>query len=83
MFNERFLVGIGGDQLLERLLDRLFVPHLVPHWIADPDRICIVGWSYGGYMSAMALARAPETFHVAVAGAPVSRGGMARRYVPR
>ena len=30
------------------------------------------GWSYGGYMSAMALARAPETFHVGIAGAPVT-----------
>ena len=32
----------------------------------------IYGWSYGGYMAAMALARAPDTFQVAVAGAMVS-----------
>jgi dipeptidyl-peptidase-4 len=32
----------------------------------------IYGWSYGGYMSAMALARAPKTFKVGIAGAPVS-----------
>ncbi|HEX7973762.1 MAG TPA: prolyl oligopeptidase family serine peptidase [Anaerolineales bacterium] len=31
-----------------------------------------MGWSYGGYMAAMCLARAPETFKVAVAGAPVT-----------
>ncbi|HLT35078.1 MAG TPA: prolyl oligopeptidase family serine peptidase, partial [Enhygromyxa sp.] len=35
-------------------------------------RVAIYGWSYGGYMAAMALARAPEVFAVAVAGAPVS-----------
>ena len=39
---------------------------------ADPERVGIYGWSYGGYMAAMALARAPETFRVAVAGAPTS-----------
>jgi dipeptidyl-peptidase-4 len=32
----------------------------------------IYGWSYGGYMATMCLARAPGTFRVAVAGAPVS-----------
>jgi dipeptidyl-peptidase-4 len=35
----------------------------------DPDRIGIMGWSYGGYMALMALAK-PE-FAAAVAGAPV------------
>ncbi|MBL4683576.1 MAG: S9 family peptidase, partial [Nannocystaceae bacterium] len=40
--------------------------------LTDKDRVGMYGWSYGGYMSAMALARAPETFHAAVAGAPVT-----------
>jgi dipeptidyl-peptidase-4 len=35
----------------------------------DPERIGIMGWSYGGYMALMALAH-PE-FRAAVAGAPV------------
>jgi dipeptidyl-peptidase-4 len=40
--------------------------------LADPQRVGIFGWSYGGYMAAMCLERAPETFKLAVAGAPVS-----------
>jgi len=39
---------------------------------ADATRVGIYGWSYGGYMTLMAMARAPEVFHVGVAGAPVT-----------
>ena len=45
---------------------------LVAQGLADPARVGVYGWSYGGYMAAMCLARAPETFKVAVAGAPVT-----------
>jgi len=48
------------------------VRHLVAQGVADRERVGIYGWSYGGYLAAMALCRAPETFHVAVAGAPVT-----------
>ena len=48
------------------------VRHFVALGLADPGRVGIYGWSYGGYLSAMALARAPETFHAAVAGALVT-----------
>jgi dipeptidyl-peptidase-4 len=44
---------------------------LAAQGLADPQRVGIYGWSYGGYMAAMCLARAPETFRAAVAGAPV------------
>lgn len=37
----------------------------------DLSRVGIYGWSFGGYFSAMAVMREPETFHVGVAGAPV------------
>jgi len=46
---------------------------LVEQGLADPARVGIYGWSYGGYMAAMCLARAPETFKVGVVGAPVTK----------
>ncbi|MCA9901237.1 MAG: S9 family peptidase [Ardenticatenaceae bacterium] len=45
---------------------------LVAQGLADPARVGIYGWSYGGYLSLMCLARAADTFRVAVAGAPVT-----------
>lgn len=45
---------------------------LVEQGLADPQRVGVYGWSYGGYMAAMCLARAPQTFKAAVAGAPVT-----------
>ena len=48
---------------------------LISQGLADPNRVGIYGWSYGGYMAAMCLARAPETFQVAVAGAPATCWG--------
>lgn len=38
----------------------------------DLSRVGIMGWSFGGYLAALAVLRRPDTFHVAVAGAPVT-----------
>ena len=38
----------------------------------DTDRVAIRGWSFGGYLAALAVLRCPEEFHAAIAGAPVA-----------
>jgi len=38
----------------------------------DLSRVGNRGWSFGGYLAALAVLRAPEVFHAAVAGAPVT-----------
>jgi dipeptidyl-peptidase-4 len=38
----------------------------------DLDRVAIRGWSFGGYLAALAVLRRPDVFHAAVAGASVT-----------
>lgn len=48
------------------------VQWLIQQGLAIPGKIGLYGWSYGGYCAAMCLARYPQTFKCAVAGAPVT-----------
>jgi dienelactone hydrolase len=71
--------GLAFESAIARRLGRLevldqvaAVRQLIVRGIVDPLRVGIYGWSYGGYLSAMCLCRAPDVFHVAVAGAPVT-----------
>ncbi|MEW2411644.1 S9 family peptidase [Streptomyces griseoviridis] len=38
----------------------------------DLSRVAVRGWSFGGYLAALAVLRRPDVFHAAVVGAPVT-----------
>ncbi len=48
------------------------VKYLTSNGIADPSKICIMGWSYGGYASMAGATLTPELYRCAIAGAGVS-----------
>ena len=39
---------------------------LIDEGIADADRICIIGWSYGGYSAAIGLVNSPDLYRCGV-----------------
>ncbi|MDC8013720.1 S9 family peptidase [Tahibacter soli] len=59
-----------GHPELEDLIDG--VNWLVKEHGGDPARVGVYGGSYGGFMTLMALFRAPETFHAGAALRPVT-----------
>ena len=46
--------------------------YLVAQGIADPEKLAIVGWSYGGYAALQSAAVEPELYKAVVAIAPVT-----------
>ena len=38
----------------------------------DLSRVAVRGWSFGGYLAALAVLNRPDVFHAAIAGAPVT-----------
>jgi len=45
---------------------------LIDQGIADPSRLCIVGWSYGGYAALIGVVKEPQLYRCAVSIAGVS-----------
>jgi dipeptidyl-peptidase-4 len=54
--------------------DQVDALHAVARQFPDLDlsRVGIRGWSFGGYLAALAVLRRPDVFHAAIAGAPVT-----------
>lgn len=70
VYERAVLHDLAGPVLEDQIevLDEL--KYLQPR--ADASRVAIRGWSFGGYLAALAVLRAPDKFHTAVAGAPVT-----------
>jgi len=47
------------------------VDHVIAMGVADPDRLAVMGWSYGGYMTSWVIGHTSR-FKAAVIGAPVT-----------
>jgi dipeptidyl-peptidase-4 len=66
--------AVLGDLAAPVLEDQVTALHAAAAQYPDLDlsRVGIRGWSFGGYLAALAVLRRPDVFHVAVAGAPVT-----------
>jgi dipeptidyl-peptidase-4 len=65
---------VAGDVAESVLADQVAGLHALAeeHADLDLDRVGITGWSFGGFLAALAVLDRPDVFHVAVAGAPVT-----------
>src|SRR5579875_88825 len=65
---------VYGDLAGPVLEDQVEALHAAAEVFDDLDltRVGIEGWSFGGYLAALAVLRRPDVFHAAVAGAPVT-----------
>ena len=62
--------GQGGYEMQDDKDDGAL--YLVEQGLADPDRMAMFGWSYGGYAALVAASRTPQLYQCVVAGAAVS-----------
>jgi dipeptidyl-peptidase 4 len=65
---------VTGDLANPALEDQVEALHSAAEQCPDLDlcRVAIRGWSFGGYLSALAVLRRPDVFHAGIAGAPVT-----------
>jgi dipeptidyl aminopeptidase/acylaminoacyl peptidase len=64
------LTGNVGFHELEDVLAGL--DDLVDHGLADPARVVLAGWSWGGYVTLLGLGRHPDRWIAGIGGVPVA-----------
>jgi dienelactone hydrolase len=67
-WRDHIIGNIGFPEVEDVLAGR---DDLVALGIADPERVVIGGWSWGGYITLLALGLHPDRFAAGVAGVPV------------
>ncbi|MFO7980845.1 MAG: DPP IV N-terminal domain-containing protein [Candidatus Aminicenantes bacterium] len=68
-FQNLMYMNLGQIELADHVSA---VKFLTQRSYIDEQRVGIYGHSYGGYMTCIAMLKAPDVFHVGVAGAPVT-----------
>ncbi|MCY4037155.1 MAG: prolyl oligopeptidase family serine peptidase, partial [bacterium] len=68
---ERAVAGDLAHPVLEDQIDALDAL-AEQHPRLDLSRVAVRGWSFGGYLAALAVLARPDRFHAAIAGAPVT-----------
>jgi len=62
--------GQGGHKMQDDKDDAAL--YLAEQGLADPDRMAMFGWSYGGYAALVAASRTPQIYQCVIAGAAVA-----------
>jgi dipeptidyl-peptidase 4 len=70
----RFERAVWGDLAQPVLDDQITALDRIAQdtGLLDLSRVAIRGWSFGGYLAALAVLRRPDRIHAAIAGAPVT-----------
>jgi dipeptidyl-peptidase 4 len=70
LFEQAVHLDLAGPVLADQVVGLLDAAAAFPQ--LDLSRVGIKGWSFGGYLAALAVLQRPDVFHCAVAGAPVT-----------
>ncbi len=69
-FERAVHLDLATDVLADQITALEAAAHEHPE--LDLSRVAIRGWSFGGYLAALAVLQRPDVFHAAIAGAPVT-----------
>ncbi len=68
-FESQILGDLGHLEIEDIVAARKW---LIEQGIARPDQILLTGWSYGGYLTLLALGKYPEMWAAGIAGMPIA-----------
>lgn len=69
-FEDPIHLAMGGPEVADQLKG---LEWLKAQPFVDPERVAVMGWSYGGYMTLKLLEAAPHGFAAGISVAPVTR----------
>ncbi len=67
-FQNQIIGDVGHWELADIVAARAW---LIEQGVADPERLLLTGWSYGGYLTLLSLGKYPTFWAGGIAGAPI------------